>query len=54
MRSPLTNISHLPKAPTKIEDDRTEVQDHLKKINLGTPNEPKPISLGSYFWLKLQ
>lgn len=32
---------HLPKAPTKMEDDKAKVQDPLEEVNLGTVENPK-------------
>lgn len=46
MRSPPISLSRLPKAPTRMEDDKAKVQDLLKEVNLGTINNPKPIFIG--------
>lgn len=54
MRTPLVSLSHLPKVLAKMEDDRAKVQDLLEEIDLGTPDNPKPFFLASYFWLKLE
>lgn len=43
MRLPLASLSQLPKAPTKIEDDKAEVYDPLKEVNLRVTDNLNPI-----------
>lgn len=51
MKPPLASLSHLPKTPTKIEDDRAKVQDLLKKVKLGTKDDPKPLFISKCYQL---
>lgn len=43
IRPPPAGLSPLPKALTKIKNDKAEVQDLLEEINLGTLDDPKPL-----------
>lgn len=54
MRSLPTSLSHLPKALAKMEDDRVEVQDPLKKVNLGTKDNPKPLFISKLLSTKIR
>lgn len=43
MKTPSTTLSHLPKVPTKMEDDKVKVEDILKEVNLRIVDNSKPV-----------
>lgn len=43
----MTSLNQLPKALTKMEDDKVEIQDPLVEVNLGTMDKHRLVYVNS-------